>query len=190
VNEQKHYDKIFNKKEELSELVTEYWLKFSDMGTWYFWFNIATLLTPLIILYFCIDKKRIFEVSFFGYTVHVLWTYTDIALSKENYLVHPHTLFLFLPIGFTVTVSLIPVAYMLLYQYCTNKGKNFYLYAIALSLVFGYGFGALSESLELLKMHKGMKLTYLVIIDIAAAFTAYWLTKLFIKLSKMNKRLT
>lgn len=154
MNEQQLYDDIYKVKEHLNELLNTYWQNYSDMGTWYFWVNLATFIIPLIILYFSIDRKRLFEICFFGYTVHVLWGYIDIALSKENFLVHPHTLFLFIPVGFTMTVSAIPVAYMLVYQYCTNREQNFYVYAVILSLIFAYGLGSISDYLDLFKMHK------------------------------------
>jgi uncharacterized membrane protein YecN with MAPEG domain len=83
-----------------------------------------------------------------------------------------------------MTASVIPVAFMLLYQYCTNKGKNFYIYTIILSLIFAYGLGSISKYLELFKMRKGTTLTYLFLIDIAVAFIAYWFTKFFLKLRR------
>jgi hypothetical protein len=37
------------------------------MGTWQFWVVIALLVVPLILLYYTIDRKRIFGIFFFGY---------------------------------------------------------------------------------------------------------------------------
>ena len=174
------YEKIFDQKEQLTDLLTEYWQHYAHMGTWYFWSNLAILLIPLVVLYFAVDKKRLFEILFYGYSIHVLWSYTDIILSMNNYLVHPHTLFVVLPIGFTVSVSLIPVVQMLIYQYCTNNKKNFYLYA-AISALFLSAFGLISESVGLFKLHKGMNHIYLYFLGLVLAYVAYWATKLFIK---------
>lgn len=83
---------------------------------------------------------------------------------------------------------MLPVAFMLLYQFCTNREKNFYIYTIILSLIFAYVFGSLSVATELLKMSKGMNLTYLFLIDLAVVFLALWATKLFCKMKVSGKR--
>ena len=183
MKEQQLYEKIYEQREQLNNLIGEYWRNYTGYDTWYFWFNLAALLIPLIILYFKIDKKRIFEISFFGYTAHILWSNIDTILSTNNYLVHTHSLSYLLPAGITMTAVIIPVLFMFIYQYCTNNGKNFYFYIIIISLLLGLGFGSISQKLELFKMHKGMNLFYLVLIDIAVAYISYWFTKLFLKIS-------
>ncbi|UOR13651.1 hypothetical protein [Halobacillus amylolyticus] len=186
MSETKLYHKIYEQKEQLSSLITEHWNLYSGIDTWYFWFNIASVLIPLLVLYFKIDKTRLFEICFFGYTTHILWSYADSALNQSNYLVHPHSLTHLFPVGVNVTAVLFPVTFMLLYQYCMNREKNFYIHAIILSLIFAYGFGGLSDAVNLLKMHKNMNLTYLFLIDIAVVFIALWMTKLFRKFKGMK----
>ncbi|MFD2924040.1 hypothetical protein [Halobacillus naozhouensis] len=181
------YEKIYEQKEQLNKLVNNYWDLYSGIDTWFFWFNMASVVIPLIILYFKVDKARLFEICFFGYTVHVLWSNVDNVLSKKNFLVHPHTLFHLFPVGITVTAVLFPVTFLLLYQYCTNREKNFYIYGIIGSLIFAFGFGGLSVAVDLLKMDKGMNLMYLFLIDVAIVFTALWMTKLFLNFKhRMN----
>lgn len=188
MNEQDILQSIFDYKERISELRVDHWMKYSNWKTWYFWFNIMSILIPLTMLYFKIDRKRLFEICFFGLIVHVTWSNIDSILSQNNYLIHPHGFTHFLPMGITVTAVLLPVCFMLLYQYCSNKGKNFYLYTIVLSALFAYAFGYLSKKVELLIMYKGMKLTYLFLIDIAVAYIAYWVTKLFIIIKNQTSK--
>ncbi|WP_158736334.1 hypothetical protein [Alteribacillus sp. YIM 98480] len=180
------YNQIIEQKEKLNQLINEYWTSYSSFDTWYFWFNMVTVIIPLVILYFYIDKKKLFEICFFGYTAHMLWANVDNILSENNILVHPHTLTHLLPFGVTVTAVLFPVTFMLLYQHCTNRDKNFYMYAAVASLLFAYGFGGISYAVELLKMHKGMNFTYLFFIDIAVVFVSYWVTKLFCKFKRSH----
>lgn len=184
MNEQDILQTIYDYKEKINELRVFHWMKYSNWKTWYFWFNILSILIPLTILYFKIDRKRLFEICFFGFLVHVTWSNIDSLLSSNNLLIHPHGFTHFLPMGITVTAVLLPVFFMLLYQYCTKKEKNFYLYTLVISAVFSYGFGYISKKVELLIMYKGMKLTYLFLIDIAVAYLAYWLTQLFIAIKK------
>lgn len=186
MNEKELYFKIYETKEQLGNLITEHWNLYSNMGTWYFWFNVAAILLPLIILFFALDKKRFFEVSFYGYSVHILWVYIDSYLTSNNYLNHPHSVSYLLPQAFTVTAVLFPVTFMLLYQYCIKNEKNFYIYSIIGSFIFAFGFGGISLAVELLRMHKGMNLFYIFLIDIAIVFTALGMTNLFKKI-KNNK---
>ncbi|MCK0472011.1 hypothetical protein [Halalkalibacter sp. APA_J-10(15)] len=176
------YESILNKKEELVILTKQYWSQYAGIHTWYFWTNIATIIIPLFILYVLIDRKRIFEISFFGYTAHVLWANIDNILSMNNLLIHPHSLTHLLPVGVTITAVLFPVTFMLIYQFCTNYNRNFYLYAVVASIIFAFGFGGLSLLLGLLHLENGMNLFYLFLIDLVVAFLSLWLTKLFLKI--------
>ncbi|QKY70802.1 hypothetical protein [Lentibacillus sp. CBA3610] len=188
MSEQQLYDEILKQKEQLQNLLQEHWELYSSMDTWFFWFNLATIIIPLIILYFLIDRRRLFEICFYGYTAHILWLNTDIVLSNNNYLTHPHSISHILPQGFTITAVLFPVVFMLLYQYCTNNEKNFYLYAIIVSIIFACGAGGISGFVDLLRMHKGMNFFYLTLIDIVIAFIALWATKLFQRIKHRTKQ--
>ena len=188
MNEQDLLQSIFEYKERISTLRVDHWMEYSNWKTWYFWFNIMSIIIPLTILYFKIDRKRLFEICFFGFIVHVTWSNIDSILSQNNYLIHPHGFTHFLPMGITVTAVLLPVCFMLLYQSYSNKNKSYYLYTIILSAFFAYCFGYISEKVELLIMYKGMKLTYLFLIDIGVAYLAFWVTKLFITIKKQTSK--
>ncbi|MDQ0224284.1 hypothetical protein CHH83_13910 [Bacillus sp. 7586-K] len=181
-NERLH--KIMEQKDKLNDLIQQYWDDYSGIGTWYFWFNMICVIIPLLILYKKIDRNRIFEICFFGYTVHVLWSNVDSVLSSMNYLIHPHTLSSFLPVGITLTAVLLPVAFMFVYQYCTNRGKYFYLYVILLSMIFAFIFAPISKAFNLLTFFNGMNYFYLFLIDVVIAIIAYWLTRFFANLQR------
>lgn len=189
MNEAQLYQKLYELREQLTNLRTEYWHLYSDMSTWYFWFNLASVVIPFIILYFVIDRKRIFEIAFFGYTAHLLWANLDTFLAMRNYFTYPHTITDLIPLGVNVTAVVFPITFMLLYQYCTNKNKNFYLYAIVVAFIFAYGFGGFAMTSGLARMHNGMNLLYLFLIDTAIAFLALWMTRLFLKIKKTKKRI-
>ncbi|WP_245976565.1 hypothetical protein [Paenibacillus prosopidis] len=55
----------------------DYWINFSNASTWQFWVNIALLVFPLITLYICIDKSKAFHIGFFGFNIHIWFTYID-----------------------------------------------------------------------------------------------------------------
>ncbi|MBY7142708.1 hypothetical protein KFZ56_06380 [Virgibacillus sp. NKC19-3] len=189
MSETQLYQRIYDLKEQLSNAYSEYWHLYSGMSTWFFWFNLVSVVIPFVILYFAVDRERLFEISFFGYTVHLLWLNVDIFLTAENYLIHPHTIIGFIPSGITVTAVILPITFMLLYQYCTNKGKNFYLYTVVVSFIFAYGFGGISTTVDLLRMHNGMNFLYLSFINIAVSLLALWMTKLFLKIKKTERKI-
>src|SRR5699024_7428221 len=137
-----------------------------NINTWYFWIILLSIIISLVILYFAIAKKRIFEISYYDYSVHVLWSKDDDALASHNDFVHSHSLTSFIPSGVNMISFVLPIAFMLLYQYCTNHGKNFYLWAIVLAIVFSFGFTSLESAVGLLRMHNGMSKFYVFLIDI------------------------
>ncbi len=173
------YLQIYNLKEKQGKLESEYWQLTSNVETWYFWFNISFFFIPLFILYKFIDRERIFEISFYGYSVHMISSKVNGALEANNLVVHPHDLTSLFPSGMTVTAVILPVAYMLLYQYCTKKNKNFYVYALLLTIFIAYGLDYVFVLSDYLRLNKGMNLTYLLLLNFLVASLAYWLTYLF-----------
>jgi hypothetical protein len=171
------WEQIFNKGEEINSLYSSYWKQYSDFGTWQFWLVFSLLVIPIILLFFTIDRKRIFEIFFFGYTVHMLWSYIDIALGRNGYFVHTSFLTPLLPHATNMTASVLPVGFLLVYQYCTNNKKNFYLLSVILSAVFAFGFASFEEFLGLVEVRKGMNNFYIFLIDIGIVFISNWITK-------------
>src|SRR5699024_10258163 len=140
---------------------------------------------PLALLFFTVDRERIFEIFFFGYTVHILWTYASVILEHYNLMNHTHFLLPALPYSLNITSSLLPVGFLLLYQYTTRHKKNFYLYTLLLSAIFAFGFATIEEWSGLIELRRGMNYFYIFLIDIAVVFISYWFT-LFIKRVKDN----
>ncbi|MQR85857.1 hypothetical protein GFV16_07995 [Bacillus megaterium] len=176
-----YWGNIHEQSDKLQKLLSSYWHQYSDFGNWQFWVVLASLVLPLVLLYFMVDRTRIFEVFFFGYTVHVLWAYTDTALGRTGYLTHTFFLTPQLPNATNITASILPVGFLLLYQYCTNHQKNFYLYTILLSAVFSFGLAPLEHHFKFIDSGKGMSLFYIFLIDIGITLVAYWVTRLLVK---------
>ncbi|MED4072123.1 hypothetical protein [Priestia endophytica] len=176
-----YWREINEKEDELSSLFSNYWHQYSDFGTWQFWLILVSLIIPLIILCFTVEKRRVFEVFFFGYTVHVLWTYANIMLERSGYIVHTYYLTPLLPTPTNITASILPVGFLLLYQYCTKHRKNFYLYSVVISVIFAFGLASIEEKLKLLNIRNEKTLIYLYITDVVIAFVAYWFTKFLLK---------
>ncbi|MFD1445202.1 hypothetical protein [Oceanobacillus profundus] len=178
-------DELYVKTEEFNGLISNYWNDYSNFGTWQFWVTLLVFILPLVLLFFAVDRSRIFEVFFFGFMVHILWTYASIILERYNFMFHTFFLAPALPYSLNITVSILPVGFLLLYQYTTKHRKNFYVYAILLSAVFAFGFATLEEWMGLLELHKGTNNFHIFLVDLAVVFISYWVT-LFIKSLKDN----
>lgn len=177
-----YWKQIYDKNDELSQLISAYWSQYSDMGNWQFWLVLAFLLLPLILLFFTVDRKRMVEIFFFGYTVHILWTYIDQVLASYNYFIHTYFLSSLFPSALSMTASALPVGFLLIYQYCTKHKKNYYFYSLLLSALFAFGFATIEEYMGLVEIRKGLNQLHIFLIDIAISFIAYWFTKLILKI--------
>lgn len=166
----------------------EYWQRFSDFNTWQFWFVCALLIIPLIAIYFLIDKKRALLIGFFGFNVHVWFTYIDIIGGFRNFWFYPYKVFPFLPTSFALDVSFIPVSYMLVYQWTQNRQKNYYLYILILCILLAFVFKPLLTMLGLLELDRGTTYFHLFLINITVALLSKFITNIFIFFEKKPKQ--
>lgn len=187
MNYKEYWDKINEINGQLHSLYSSYWDKYSDFATWQFWIILLSLLVPLIILYFMVDRRRLFEILFFGYTVHLLWAYIDLALSRTNFLTHTHFLTPVLPNALNITGSFLPVGFMLVYQYATNRKKNFYILTVLLSAVYTFICANIEKSMGLVTFHGGINVIHLFLLDLFIVFVAYWFTRLLLKFRILKK---
>ncbi|SHS43174.1 Uncharacterised protein [Mycobacteroides abscessus subsp. abscessus] len=102
-----YWKEINESSKRVTSLMHSYWHEHSDWGNWQFWFLLLCLLVPLVVLLIKLDRNRTFEILFFGYTVHILWTYTDLALIRQGYIDHYYFLMPFLPQAFGTTASIL-----------------------------------------------------------------------------------
>ncbi|MFT4417182.1 hypothetical protein ACLM5H_25410 [Fredinandcohnia humi] len=186
---EEYWDRIYTHSEKMNALIGSYWREYSDMGNWQFWVVVFLLVSPLILLYFTVDRTKIFQLFFFGYTVHILWAYIDIILERYNYFVHTYFIAPAFPFALSMTSSALPVGYLLLYQYCINHKKNFFLYSLFLGAMFSFVFGGIEIYLGLAKLGKGMKLIYVFLIDTGIAYISYFFTEILARW-KITKRLS
>ena len=169
-------NQIYEQKNELNALLSSFWNQYSNFETWQFWVLLATIILPLILLYFTVDRKRIFELFFYGYTVHIFWTYIDIVLERYNLFNHTYLLLPAFPFAVNITTSLLPVGFLLVYQYCTNHQKNFYLYTLILSAIYSL-LAILENHIGFSEYNKGMNVFYIFLIDLGITYLSYWFTR-------------
>ena len=184
----------FNQKEhiektqlEQSDAWYEYWQQYSDWSTWEFWVNLGFLVVPLILLYILIDKKKALLLGFFGYNVHVWFTYIDAFGGSKALWFYPYKVLPILPVNFALDVSLIPVVYMLVYQWTLNHGKNYYLYITGLCLILSFIFKPLMTTFGFFKLNEGANYFHLFLGYLLIAIISKLITNIFIFMERRSK---
>jgi hypothetical protein len=164
---------------ELSSGWIDYWHRYSSFDTWQFWVNVAMLLIPLVVLYFTIDRKRAFHLGFFGFNIHVCAAYIDGFATRHGLWEYPFKAIPFLPISFGLDTSLIPVVYILLYQWTIKNKKNYYLYAVIISALFSFVFKPILSAHHLIELGNGINYLHLFPAYLIVAFISKWITNVF-----------
>src|SRR5699024_10986502 len=104
---------------ELSQYQIGYWHLYSYVVMLQLCVEVLMIIIPLIILFFSIDKSKVLLLGFFGFNYHVWFSYTNsigVGLGLWEY---PYHVIPFLP-SFSLDAALVPVCFMLLYQWTLN----------------------------------------------------------------------
>ncbi|AIE59022.1 CBO0543 family protein [Bacillus methanolicus] len=165
----------------------DYWHQYSSFGHWQFWVNLGFLIIPLIVLYFLIDKRKALLLGFYGFNIHVWINYMDLLGVSKVLWFYPYKIFPFFPTGMVIDISLIPVAYMLVYQWTLNHKRNYYLYIIVLCFVFSFVYVPLMAALGLLQLGKGTNYFQILLVYLIAALVSKFIANIFIYFEERSK---
>ncbi|TYS18622.1 hypothetical protein FZC78_03605 [Rossellomorea vietnamensis] len=177
MNYEEYWDRLYQTGDELNSLFHHYWSVYSSFDSWQFWVVLILTVGPLILLIFTVDRSRVFELFFLGYSIHLLWTYIDVPLERYGYFVHKYFFVPIYPYSLNMTAAVLPVSFLLLYQYCTSRKKDFFVYSALMSAVFSFVFAPLESVIGLLELRKGMNYAYLLLIDLAVVYFCYIFTR-------------
>jgi hypothetical protein len=166
----------------------KYWNQYSDYHNWQFWFILALLLIPLIVLFMYMDRKKVLLLGFFGYNVHVFFTYIDVFGANHVYWFYPYQIFPLLSSSFPLDVSFIPVSFILVYQWTLNRNKNYYLYTFILSAVLSLIFKPILSTLGLFQLQRGAQYWHLMILYFVIAIISKLITNLFLYLQHKSEK--
>lgn len=87
-------------------------------GVW--WFNIVSLILPLVLWYILSDKKRLMELIIVGLTTNVCAGFLDVLGSEFMLWDYPTHVFPIVPLLVPIDYVILPVIQMLLYQWFPN----------------------------------------------------------------------
>ncbi len=177
------FDKAVRLRKESTELFNYIWKHYSLYASFEYLMLAALFLGPLILLIFKIDKRKIFLIGFYGYSVHMTSYYINLIGVNMGAWNYPIQLIPSLP-SFTFDSSLVPVTYMLMYQWTLNKKKNYYTYALLISIFFSFIFEPLLVSMELLKLYAGFNYIHRFFVYAIVSLLTKLLTDSFLWLQK------
>lgn len=177
------FDQIVEMGKKGQVALNEYWKDFSLFYYFEYWLMVAFLIVPIIYILFKIDKKKIFEIGFYGYSVHMIFGYVDLFGRNMGFWNYPIPVIPVLP-GISLDSSFVPVTFMLVYQWTLNRKKNYYLYAILTSLVLSFGLKPVLVKLAVFRMYGNINYFHLLICYLIVIFSAKFLTDLFLWLKR------
>lgn len=186
-NQLKFLNKIRSISEEITQVQREYWQLYTDFATWQFWVLVIMLVLPLIILFVFIDKHYMLLLGFFGLNYHIWFAYTNSVGIRLGLWEYPYHLIPFLP-SFSLDAALVPVLFMLLYQWTIHHKKNIYLYSILLSAILAFILKPMMVYFHFFHMHKWINYSYLFLFYIAFFIVSKLITNLFLWLQNKDNK--
>lgn len=185
--------KAYQQQQQLTDTLIAYWNRFNWFDSWQFWLVVGLLIIPIVVLFISIDRSRLFMLGFFGFCVHVVTTYADLLGTRLGYWSYPYFPIPLLPTALGLDASFIPVTFILLYQWVTDKQKNYYVYALLLGAAFALIIKPLMNHLDLFRLHKGLNFIGLYLfVYVPIILFSKWMFNAFVifgkkRLSKTNK---
>ncbi|MFC4099065.1 CBO0543 family protein [Paenibacillus xanthanilyticus] len=178
------FEQIRQAKLDEAGIIHRYWLNYSNVDTWQFWLLAALFVIPLIVLFWKMDRSKALLLGFFGLNVHIWFSYVDTFGVERGMWGYPYKFVPFLPESITLDTSLVPVTFMLLYQWCIHTRRNFYLFGIALCGAYSFGLKPIMVQLDLFHMYRGMNFIYLFLLYLLVFGLAVGVTAIFLALRK------
>ncbi len=172
---------------EQSDRWINYWHDYSNIHTWGFWVVLAMFVLPLVILILFIDRRKIFQLGFYGYSVHVFFAIIDSYGVLRGLWTYPYKMLPSLPASVALDSSFVPVAYILLYQYTINKEKNYYIWMLLLCLAFAFFVKPLMVGFGLFRFGGNENFLMLFWGYVAVGLIAKWISDVFGVLLKTKK---
>jgi hypothetical protein len=169
---------ITEKIYEVTRGLSDYWNTYSNAETWQFWVNLILFVAPLIILVFKLERSKAFQLGFYGLTIHLISTYIDLYATTHMMWDYPYKLFNFPSANFVLDGSLIPVAFIFVYQWTMTHKKNYYVYIGLLSVFFAFLIKPLFAYLNFFRLLESSYLQ-LFILYIIIGLVSKWITNLF-----------
>ncbi|MFD1739579.1 CBO0543 family protein [Bacillus salitolerans] len=147
------YNEIEATREILNKLEHAYWSE-NVLFSWQWWFLLFSTIIPWVIWWILVDKTRFFEIMTFGFWWLVIATILDVLGVSLSIWAYPLKLTHLMPPLVPADMAVIPVTYMLLYQY-SRRWTNFIILSVIVAAVFSYVIEPFFEHFHMLRFLNG-----------------------------------
>ncbi|OEH87040.1 hypothetical protein BHU72_00835 [Desulfuribacillus stibiiarsenatis] len=170
------YELVKEMKWQLWVVSLNHWY-FDDIRKWTWWLSLAFTVVPLYIWWKVVDKKRLLEIVIIGLLANITSSFLDIVGSEAVLWGYPDRLFPNLPRVLPVDFTVIPVTYMLIYQYFPTW-KHYIIAIVSMSLLFSFVAEPILVAIGLYEIYY-WEYIYSFPIYIAMGIVIRWLTDTF-----------
>ncbi|GAE33261.1 CBO0543 family protein [Halalkalibacter akibai] len=184
------FTEVSEKQADIAREFVSYWAEYSNPTVGFFWVNTFMLVAPLVYLYFKMDRSKALLLGFYGFNIHVWFTYIDTSFVRFGLVGYPFQTFPLITANLGLDVSLIPVLFMFVYQYVLNHNKNYYLYTIGLSAGLAFIFKPYLVVLKMFRMHESINYLHLFVAYVVVLVMARLITNLFLHFMRTSKTTT
>lgn len=175
------YHKLIETLQDFSEISETHWFE-KELFTLQWWVFAAVMVLVWWIWWRLVDRGRMLEILFVGLLSSIIAIILDIMGSEAVWWSYPVRVFPKIPRLIPIDIGVIPVTYMLLYQYYSSWKK--YLFA---SIIMGLTYTFIAEPLLVwMKLYKlyGWEYVYSFPLYIAIAVICKYLVALVLRYDK------
>lgn len=132
-------ENLLRARELINQLVQTNTERFMEYGflTYRWWILLAFLIVPWVIWIKVADKKRMLEILFVGTLVIVITHLFDLVGYNLDFWDYPVELLPLVPGGMSFDLSMIPVAFMLIYQFYPTW-KSYCIALLCMTVVYAF----------------------------------------------------
>lgn len=178
------FEEIVKTQRKLTGLTYELWANHC-VFSFQWWLQIILLFAPWFLWWKLVDRKRLVEILLYGLLVMIITTYFDAIGSELTLWAYPYKITPVFPRLITVDLSVLPITYMLIYQYLSGNTKHFLIATILISGIFAFIAEPLLIWLKIYKIYNWNHI-YSFLIYIAMPLFLRWLLEVIITKQKKN----
>jgi hypothetical protein len=132
----KYNEKIHQLEQKAFQLEQESWFKF-ELLSWQWWILLAFLILPWMIWAKLVKREKLLPIVLFGTLTCIITVFLDVVGMKYEFWHYPYQLVPLTPRAISFDMSMVPVGYMLIYQYFSTW-KSFLFAQVVMAALFAF----------------------------------------------------
>lgn len=143
------HNELQQQTNKLNEMMMDFW-KNNFLFSLKWWMLLALTIVPWFLWWKIVDKSRVIEILLYGFFIVSISTILDVIGWNYSLWFYPYTLLGLCTPLIPIDYTLLPIFYMLAYQYFSNW-KSFSIVILILSFIFAFVWEPLAEMLNFYK---------------------------------------